>query len=170
VPQARAQTPTFYKLKAKFGGMDVSEARCLRALEDENAKFKRLLADTLIDNVALKDLLGKKVTPTADREAAGYLQATYEMSQRRACRVIDTGRTSVRDQATRPDDGALRNRLKALAQERRRFGYHLDNCTRECLALVADTSLSGLRVARELDAIIGQRGRADTIVSDNGLN
>ena len=183
------------------------------------------------------------VTPAAHREAVEYLQATYEMSQRRACRVIDTDRTSVRYQATRPDDAALRERLRALAQERRRFGYRrlhvllrregqlvnrkrvqrlyreerltvrrrggrkraigtrrpletplvanqrwsldfvsdqmtdgrrfriltvIDNCTRECLALVADTSLSGGRVARELDAIIAQRGRPDTIVSDNG--
>ena len=51
---------TFYKWKAKFGGMDVSEARRLKALEDENAKLKRLLADAMLDNVALKDLLGKK--------------------------------------------------------------------------------------------------------------
>jgi putative transposase len=183
------------------------------------------------------------VTPAAHREAAGYLQSTYEMSQRRACRMIGTDRASVRYQATRPDDGALRERLKALAQERRRFGYRrlhvllrreghavnrkrvqrlyreerlmvrrrggrkraigtrrpmeiplaanqgwsldfvsdqmtdgrrfriltvIDNCTRECLALVADTSLSGRRVARELDNIISQRGRPDTIVSDNG--
>src|SRR5579863_2275973 len=50
---------TFYAWKAKFGGMDVSEARRLRALEDENAKLKRLLADAMLDNVALKDLLGK---------------------------------------------------------------------------------------------------------------
>jgi putative transposase len=149
----------------------------------------------------------------------------------------------VRYQATRPADGALRERLKALAQERRRFGYRrlhvllrreghavnrkrvqriyreerltvrrrggrkraigtrrpietpllpnqrwsldfvsdqmtdgrrfriltvVDNCTRECLALVADTSLSGRRVARELDDIIAWRGRPDMIVSDNG--
>ena len=51
---------TFYKWKAKFGGMDVSEARRLKALEDENAKLKRMLADAMLDNVALKDLLGKK--------------------------------------------------------------------------------------------------------------
>jgi putative transposase len=51
---------TFYKWKAKFGGMDVSEARRLKALEDENTKLKRMLADTMLDNVALKDLLGKK--------------------------------------------------------------------------------------------------------------
>ncbi len=51
---------TFYAWKAKFGGMDVSEAKRLRALEEENAKLKRLLADTMLDNVALKDLLTKK--------------------------------------------------------------------------------------------------------------
>jgi putative transposase len=53
-------SPTFYKWKAKYGGLDVSEARRLRALEDENAKLKRMLADAMLDNVALKDLLGKK--------------------------------------------------------------------------------------------------------------
>ena len=51
---------TFYKWKAKFGGLDVSDARRLKALEDENAKLKRMLADAMLDNAALKDLLGKK--------------------------------------------------------------------------------------------------------------
>ena len=54
---------TVYKWKAKFGGMDVSEAKRLTALEDENAKLKRLLAETMLDNVALKDLLGKMYGP-----------------------------------------------------------------------------------------------------------
>ncbi|KPF71330.1 transposase [Bosea sp. AAP35] len=49
-----------YRWKARFGGMDVSEAKRLKALEDENAKLKRMLADAMLDNVALKDLLGKK--------------------------------------------------------------------------------------------------------------
>ena len=53
-------SPTFYKWKARYGGMDVSEARRLKALEDENAKLKRMLAEAMLDNVALKDLLGKK--------------------------------------------------------------------------------------------------------------
>jgi putative transposase len=184
------------------------------------------------------------VTPAARREAARYLRQAYEMSERRACRVIGTDRTSVRHQGVRPADDALRERLKALAEERRRFGYRrlhvllrreghavnkkrvqrlyreerltvrrrggrkramgtrrpiatplaanqrwsldficdqltdarrfrilavVDDCTRECLALVADTSISGRRVARELDDIIRRRGRRpDTIVSDNG--
>jgi putative transposase len=51
---------SIYKWKSRYGGMDVSEARRLKALEDENAKLKRMLADAMLDNVALKDLLGKK--------------------------------------------------------------------------------------------------------------
>jgi putative transposase len=51
---------TFYKYKAKFGGLEVSEARRLRALEDENAKLKKLLAEAMLDNVVLKDLASKK--------------------------------------------------------------------------------------------------------------
>ena len=50
---------TFYKLKAKYGGMDLSDAKRLKQLEDENAKLKRLVADVMLDNVVLKDLLGK---------------------------------------------------------------------------------------------------------------
>lgn len=51
---------TIYNWKAKYGGLEVSEAKRLRSLEDENAKLKRLLADTMLDNAALKDLLAKK--------------------------------------------------------------------------------------------------------------
>ena len=51
---------TFYKYKAKFGGMDVSDARKLKALEDENAKLKKLLAETMLDNAMLKDVASKK--------------------------------------------------------------------------------------------------------------
>ena len=51
---------SIYKWKDKYGGMDVSEAKRLKALEDENAKLKKLLADSMLDNAALKDLLSKK--------------------------------------------------------------------------------------------------------------
>ena len=53
-------TATFYKWKSKFGGLEVSDAKRLRALEDENGRLKRMLADAMLDNAALKDLLGKK--------------------------------------------------------------------------------------------------------------
>jgi putative transposase len=51
---------TFYKWKAKFGGMDVSDARRLKALEDENAKLKKLLAETMLDIAILKDVNSRK--------------------------------------------------------------------------------------------------------------
>ncbi len=183
------------------------------------------------------------VTPAARREAVAFLRDAHAMSERRAIRAIGADRSMVRYQASRPDDTALRERLKALAGERRRFGYRrlhvllrregqvvnkkrvqrlyreeklcvrkrggrkramgerrpmeaaiavnqrwsldfvsdqmtdgrrfriltvVDDCTRECLALVADTSISGRRVARELDAIIVSRGQPATVVSDNG--
>jgi putative transposase len=183
------------------------------------------------------------VTPAARREAAAHLGQMFEVSQRRACRVIGVDRTSVRYSSRRPPDTAVRQRLRELAVERRRFGYRrllvlmkregihmnhkrlrrlyreerlqvrrrggrkralgtrapmtipqgqnqrwsldflsdafsdgrrfrilavVDDFTRECLCLIADTSLSGQRVARELDAIAERRGLPVSVVSDNG--
>jgi putative transposase len=51
---------SFYTWKSKYGGMDVSDAKKLKSFEEENGKLKRLLADAMLDNAALKDLLGKK--------------------------------------------------------------------------------------------------------------
>lgn len=183
------------------------------------------------------------VTPALRREAVAHLETAHRMSERRACKLIGADRASVRYRARRGDDGPLRERLKALAFERRRFGYRrlhvllkregfavnkkrvqriyreerlmvrkrggrkralglrapmkapdrpnacwsldfvhdqmtdgrrfriltvVDECTRESLALVPDTSISGARVARELDRIVAWRGRPEAILSDNG--
>jgi putative transposase len=62
------------------------------------------------------------VTPAARREAAAHLQLAHQMSERRAVRVIDADRASGRHRSTKPDNRPLRERLRALAQERR-FGY-----------------------------------------------
>ena len=51
---------TFYKWKAKYGGLEVSDAKRLKALEDENAKLKKLLAEVMLDNAMLKDIASKK--------------------------------------------------------------------------------------------------------------
>src|SRR5207302_8343339 len=163
------------------------------------------------------------VTPAVKREAVAHLRNGHEMSERRACRVVGCERMTVRYRSRRPDDPVLRERLRALARERRRFGYRrlliflrregfvvnhkrlfriyreerlmvrkrggrkralgtrapmlvsqwpndrwsvdfaadqfidgrrlrifvvVDDRTRECLALIADTSISGIRVAR----------------------
>ena len=86
------------------------------------------------------------VTPVAKRQAVAHLVANHEMSERRACRVLGVDRTSVRYQATRPDDGALRDRLKALAQERRRFGYR-----RLHVLLVADPATAVAELLRQAE-------------------
>ena len=52
---------TFYKWKSKFGGMEVSDARRLRSLEEENARLKKLLADSMLDNAMLKEIASKNV-------------------------------------------------------------------------------------------------------------
>ncbi|WP_394075217.1 IS3 family transposase [Xanthobacter autotrophicus] len=235
---------TFYKFKAKYGGMDVSDARRLKALEEENTWLKKLLAEQMLDNAILRDVSSKKlVTPDARRKAVAHACAAHGVSQRRACQALGVDRTSVRYRSVRPDDAPLREAMRAVAGERRRFGYRrihimlrrqgivmnqkklrrlyreeklqvrrrggrkralgtrrpilvpdrvnvrwsldfvsdaftdgrrfrvlavVDDFSRECLALVADTSLSGLRVTRELDALLAIRGRPATIVSDNG--
>lgn len=183
------------------------------------------------------------VTPAAKREAVAYACDKHGVSQRRACAVLNIDRSTVRYTSVRPDDAHLREAMKKVASERRRFGYRrihvmlerqgicmnqrklrrlyseeklqvrkrggrkralgtrrpmvlpsranerwsldfvsdaftdgrrfrvlavVDDFSRECLALVADTSLSGIRMTRELDAIIQRRGKPHTIVSDNG--
>ena len=60
VPQAWHERCDVLHVEEQYGGLEVSEAKRLRALEAENAKLKRLLADAMLDNAALKDLLGKK--------------------------------------------------------------------------------------------------------------
>ena len=183
------------------------------------------------------------VTPAAKREAVAHLVSTHEVSERRACLTLGANRASVRYRSRRPADGLLRERLRALAAVRRRFGYRrlfvllrrdgerssrnrvyrvyreeglsvrrrkgrrraagmrapipagcqinarwsldfvhdqmangrrfrvlniVDDVTRECLAAIPDTSISGARVARELTMLIARRGKPAMIVSDNG--
>ena len=183
------------------------------------------------------------MTPDAKRKAVAHLVEVHQVSQRRACSALDVDRSTVRYQSRQSDDTDLRDAMKAVAKERRRFGYRrlhvmverqgwqvnhkkfrriyreeklqvrrrggrkralgtrrpiavpngpnqrwsldfvsdaltdgrrfsiltvVDDHTRENLALVADTSLSGLRVTRELDRLIAARGAPCTIVSDNG--
>jgi putative transposase len=183
------------------------------------------------------------VTPAAKRKAVAHLCDEHQVSQRRACNILQVDRSTVRYRSVRVDDAELRGAIKRASRERRRFGYHrihvlvareghrvnhkklrsiyteeklqvrrrggrkralgtrkpmvlpdgpnqrwsldfvsdaftdsrrfriltvVDDCTRENLALIADTSLSGLRVTRELDRVIEERGMPGTIVSDNG--
>jgi len=114
---------TFYRWKAKYGGLEASDARRLKGLEDENRRLQKLLAEAMLDVASLKDLLGKKLTsPAARRAAALRLMVERDYSQRRACRLIEVDPKTVRHPPV-PDAPAVRERLRALAGERRRFGY-----------------------------------------------
>ncbi|NTG19405.1 IS3 family transposase [Agrobacterium rhizogenes] len=115
---------TFYNWKAKYGGMEVSEAKRLKALEDENTRLKKLLAEQLLDAAALRELLGKKmVGPAAKREAVTHLKAVMGLSERRACQIVSADRKTIRYRSNRPPEVDLRAKLRDLANERRRFGY-----------------------------------------------
>ncbi|MFW8630838.1 IS3 family transposase [Vibrio natriegens] len=116
---------TFYTWRKKYAGLDVSEARRLKALEDENARLKKLLAETLLDAEALKIALSPKVLTVEDkRKAVKVIQKGTQLSERRACLLVGIQRASLRyqPQANREDD-KLQARIKELALERRRFGY-----------------------------------------------
>lgn len=89
---------SIYKWKSKYGGMDVSEAKRLRTLEDENARLKRLLADAMLDNAALKDLPGKN--GDARSRARGCRASSIGIRHERAA--------GVQNHWLLPDDGPLR--------------------------------------------------------------
>src|SRR5262245_27606326 len=112
---------TLYKWKAKFGGLEASDAKRLRSLEDENRKLKKLLAESMLDNAALKDLLAKNLTtPRARRAAAEKLMARSGMSQRRAARLVGCDPKTLRREPDRCDDH-IHERLRHHAAERRRL-------------------------------------------------
>lgn len=125
---------SIYKWKAKFGGMEVSEAKRLKTLEDENTRLKRLLADAMLDNAALKERNGDA---RRQAESCRPSRSVHGMSERRARKAIGCCRMTMSYKATRADDTGLRQRMRAIAQERRRFGYRrqhvlLKPTTRSC--------------------------------------
>ncbi len=77
---------TYYAWKAKFGGLEVSDAKRLRALEEENSRLKRLLADTMLDNAGLKDLLSKN--GSARRGAGSGRASPGDVGDKRAAGVL----------------------------------------------------------------------------------
>jgi len=109
---------TCYRWKAKYGGMDSSEAKRLKQLEDENRELKHVVADLTLDNRALKDVLSKKlVAPAGLRAAVRYVGVEYEMSERQACRLLGLGRSTHRYPARRNERRSLPIVLDAQRRE-----------------------------------------------------
>ncbi|WP_410174017.1 IS3 family transposase [Microbulbifer thermotolerans] len=115
---------TFYTWRKKYGGLEVSEARRLKALEQENARLKKLLAESLLDQEALKAALkGKLLTVGNKREAVQIMRSETTISERRACSLVGLSRASMRYQSKKATESELAERIKEIALERRRFGY-----------------------------------------------
>jgi putative transposase len=117
---------TIYAWKAKYGGMDVSEAQEVKQLRGENARLKRLVAELTLDDAgqgcaAVGD--PKKLPGLVERRAeVRRLVKDYSVSQRHACELMKIPRSTQRYQSRR-NDAPLTERLRALAHERPRFGY-----------------------------------------------
>ncbi|WP_395689326.1 IS3 family transposase [Caenimonas koreensis] len=116
---------TFYNWRSKYAGMQVSEAKRLRELESENAKLKKLLAEAHLDIHALKGVFrGKALAPRARRAAIEAMVQQYDLSERRACRLVGLSRDCYRNP---PVETQLNQQLSAqiveIAHARRRFGY-----------------------------------------------
>ena len=114
---------TYYSWKAKFGGMTVSEAQRLKALEQENSRLKKLLAESMLDQAALKDLQPKVVSLQARREAVRTLMTERGMGIPRACGLVGVSRSLFAYERRRTGDAALTERMKEMASVKRRYGY-----------------------------------------------
>lgn len=105
--------------------------------------------------------------PAAKREAVAHLRSAFEMSERRACAVVAADRTMIRYRSIRPDDSALRDRLRGLARERRRFSYR-----RLFILLRRDGEPSGLtriyRLYREEGLAVRKRRTRTNWTTDGG--
>jgi putative transposase len=116
--------PTFYSWKSKFSGLEVSEAKRLKALEDREPQAQEASCRTGDGQRDAEGDAGKKLlTPTARRSAVRWAIEEKDYSQRRACSLVGLAPKVYRHRSRRGDDGVLRTRLKELAAVRRRFGY-----------------------------------------------
>ena len=119
---------TCYKWRQKYGGMEVNEARRLREVEDENRRLKRLVADLSLDNQMLRVVVNEKKNGEPSGRARGGAAAHDPVSGEpssglRVCRVLKLSLPTLRYVSRRGNGGVVRDRLRALAKERLRFGY-----------------------------------------------
>jgi hypothetical protein len=157
-------------MEEQYGGLEVRKAKRLAAIEEENTKLKRLLADAMLYNAALSGSAGKKWwRPSRARKRWGICDEVSQWSNGGRAQWLLRNRSSVRYRRRRPDDDLLRERLKTLAHQRRRFRIWRWSRTSARMSGASSGYVDlGLRVARELDFIIAVRGRSKTIASDKG--
>ena len=115
---------SFYNWKARYGGLEVLRSQAAAGAGKRERQAEEVVSGRDAGQRGPEGPASKKmVTPAAKRKAVAHLRTAFDMSERRACRTIDCMRMTVRYRSRRPDDTELRQRLRALAHERRRFGY-----------------------------------------------
>ncbi|WP_436286801.1 IS3 family transposase [Sinimarinibacterium flocculans] len=116
---------SYYLWRSKFGGMDVTDAKRLKALETENAKLKKLLAEALLENEVTKEVLRKKVVTAPARREVVRVMKDRGMSERHALRVVGMSASALRYVARPDGNDELRQEIVALAQRHRRYGAEM---------------------------------------------
>ncbi len=115
---------TFYRWKKKYGGLMPSEVRKLRQLEEENQRLKRLVADLSLDKEMLQEVIRKKaLKPARRREMVDFIRTCFRVSIRRACKAIPLRRSTYHYRSRRPEQAALRKRIREIAETGTRYGY-----------------------------------------------
>ncbi|MGB2965026.1 MAG: IS3 family transposase [Anaerolineales bacterium] len=116
---------TYYRWRKEYGGLDMTQAKKLKNLEKENARLKYLVADLSLDNAILKEgALKKVVSPDRRRQAVKQAINAMDISERRACRVLQQPRSTQRYQKEVPEDEELlRMKVIKLASAYGRYGY-----------------------------------------------
>ncbi|MGA7558977.1 MAG: IS3 family transposase [Terriglobales bacterium] len=123
--EAEITMQTFYRWRKEYGGLKMDQAKRLKELEKENGKLKRLVAELSLDKQILKDIAGGKLlSPERRRCAVEHAREEYEVSERRACRVVKQWRGTQRYlPLRRTDEDQLTQAILALAAKYGRYGY-----------------------------------------------
>ncbi|WP_419146455.1 IS3 family transposase [Klebsiella pneumoniae] len=122
--EAGISEASYYNWKAKFGGMEASDIKKMKDLEDENRRLKQMFADLSLECRALKDVIEKKpLKPAIKRELVSYLTAQFAMSLRQACRILSLSRTVFRYQPDTQRDEPVIMALTVAAVRYPRYGF-----------------------------------------------
>lgn len=153
---------TFHNWKAKFGRIDISDARRLKILETENARLKKHLTDSMLDNSDLERLARKELTtPWRKREATLTAMSKYDSSRRQACKLANVDPMTVRRER-RSDNPHIRERPRDVVSKPRRSDYRRIELMLACESIIMNPKKLRRLYREEHLAAKRRRGRKRT--------
>src|SRR5580700_3258286 len=124
IRKAGISEQTFYRWKAKYAGLEVDQVRQRAQLQEENLRLKQLVAELTLDKTMLQEVLSKKmVKPSRRGPVVERLVGSFQVSERRACRMLCVPRATYRYRSCLDARTELRMRIREIAQARVRYGY-----------------------------------------------